>query len=170
MQIIAQLKTNWKIKLVSDVQLTCHLEVSDFWMIQISSLPSKNVRVWTDVLSYTHRQHVDACLVEMLILICDFHIVSHQCSFSLLETGTKFEYLFCSLIIDTLHTFSCFFFYSFHLFVFSLCIEIFTLRSLINASLPSCLFLSHTPAVFLSQGGMFGERQASLPVMDSYNG
>lgn len=120
--------------------------------------------------SYTHRQHVDACLVETLILICDFHIVSHQCSFSLLETGTKFEYLFCSLIIDTLHTFSCFFFYSFHLFVFSLCIEIFTLRSLISASLPSCLFLSHTPAVFLSQGGMFGERQASLPVMDSYNG
>lgn len=40
-----------------------------------------------------------------------------------------------------------------------------------NSLLCVCLFLlCHTFLLCLSQGGMYGERQASLPLMDSYNG
>lgn len=83
------------------------------WYRQIFLLPAKNVSVWTECShTHTHRQHVDACLVEALWLICDLHIVSHQCSFSFaLKLELTWNYCVCLsdlMLFNSINTFFSF--------------------------------------------------------------
>lgn len=134
----------------------------------------ESYRVNGHVLTHTHRQHVHACLgtpQELIFILC---VISHPCPFfSNLKTGSNISLtcrnssFFRHPELPPLFPFLCLLTSSldFHTKP-SLLTHSFGLFSLLIFICPSLLFLF----VSLSQGGMYGERQASLPLMDSYDG
>ena len=161
-----------------------------------SLLPAKNVTVWTDMLSHTP---TDGMLMHVMYCThCGvLHIISHRCSFFPPETWPNIKLTFSNpsfsphLTLLLPSTFLLFLswcsslFYMFYvsstcpldfhtltLFIavaVSLCMSLWSL-SLLFLTLYHTLLLLSFLSLSLSQGGMYGERQASLPLMDSYDG